>query len=389
MNVAFITSRYPYPYDKGDKLRVFYQLKSLSKHVNLHLIALTSSQIDDAYIEALQPYCKTINTFKLSLLDRVTSMVLGIFKGIPFQVSYFFNNSVKRKINSLISDLNPEHIHCHLIRTTEYVRHVKHIPKSLDFMDAYGMGMKKRETTTTNLFFKWIYRWEKNLLYNYESSMLASFDTCYAISEQDTQAIPNSMKKQIEIVANGVDFEKFYPKDSEKKYDVVFMGNMDYPPNIYAIRFFVTEVMGLLKQSYPEIKLLIAGKGATSEIKNYADDNIDVIEHFDDISDSIAWSKIMIAPMFISIGLQNKIIQSMAMKVPVVLTPSANKAIKARNGVEVIEANTPEEFSKEILQLLQQESRIRNIAESGYEFVKKNFDWDCQNQKLIKLFGKR
>jgi glycosyltransferase involved in cell wall biosynthesis len=109
-----------------------------------------------------------------------------------------------------------------------------------------------------------------------------------------------------------------------------------------------------------------------------------VVEKFDHISDSIAMSRIMLAPMIISIGLQNKILQAMAMKVPCIVTSSANAAIHAPQHA-IVEANSPEEFSSKILDLLYNKEKAQGIGLAGYEFVRTNYSWDLQNNKLLEI----
>ncbi|MBK9192140.1 MAG: glycosyltransferase [Crocinitomicaceae bacterium] len=120
-------------------------------------------------------------------------------------------------------------------------------------------------------------------------------------------------------------------------------------------------------------------------LKNFQSQNIDIIENFEDISDSIAISKIMLAPMKISIGLQNKILQAMAMKTPCIVSTLSNNAINAPNNKAIIEANTSVEFSKAIMELLNNEKKTFEIGQEGYKFVKEHYSWEIQNNLFTKL----
>lgn len=387
--LLFITSRFPYPLDKGDKLRVYFQLKHLSKDNEVHLVAVNNTRVPDRDIEALTPFCKSISTFILPFHKRVLQLFLSPFKKLPLQVAYFFNKGIKKEIERLSDEIKPDHIHCHLIRTTEYVKDIKNVHKSLDLMDAFGRGMEKRQGIERNFFKRTLYGYEKEQLYRYEAEVFNFIDTFCIISNQDKSWIPGPRAGEIMVVPNGVDFDAFYPRREEKKYDLVFMGNLDYPPNIAAIFFLCDEIMPLLKKQVPNIKLLIAGAGASERIRKFRSENIDVIGEFRHISDSIAVSKIMIAPMKIHIGLPNKVIQAMAMKVPCIVSSMSNNAIGAQHNKSIIEANTATEFTNQIVALLNDERLATSIGEAAYEFVKENYSWEKQNELFKQLIQKQ
>jgi glycosyltransferase involved in cell wall biosynthesis len=378
--IVFITSRFPYPLDKGDKLRVFFQLKHLSADHEIHLITISESEVTNVQLEKIKPFCTAIYTFKLPIYKRFFQMIISPFKGLPFQVAYFYNSKIKKRIHQLVGEIQPDIIHCHLIRTTEYVKEIKDVRKALDFMDAFGKGMERREKMERNPFKRCMFRYEKTKLYKYEEQIFDYMDRFCIISQQDKELINGIRKDEILTIPNGVDFEMFYPRKEQKIYDLVFMGNLGYPPNVHAIHFLVKEILPEIKKEYSNIRLLLAGSGAGTQIRNLQSDNVHLIGHFDNISDSIAMSKIMIAPMRISIGLQNKVIQAMAMGVPCVVSKITNNAIKAKHGKEIIEAVTAKEFANEIIGLLLNEKKANEIGEEGYRFVHENFSWERQNE---------
>ncbi|HQV00220.1 MAG TPA: glycosyltransferase, partial [Bacteroidia bacterium] len=132
----------------------------------------------------------------------------------------------------------------------------------------------------------------------------------------------------------------------------------------------------------PDAKLLIAGASPTLAIKQLQSNSITVSGWVDDIRTSFAHSKIMIAPMLISIGLQNKILQAMAMKVPCIVSSLANNAVGAKHNQEVLIAATAAEYASCIISLLSDETQSQTIAENAYTFVKQNFNWQVQTQRL-------
>ena len=380
--ILFLTSRFPYPLNKGDKLRVYFQLLHLSKNHEIHLIAIEEDEVSPVMMRAIKPFCAAVHVFRLSRYKRIRQLLISAFKGLPLQVAYFYNRGIHKKIESLIEKTKPDFIHCHLIRTTEYVRNTESIPKSLDFMDAFGKGMEKRQGSATGFFQRMLYGYEKKLLYAYEQKALNFMDKYIIISSQDQASIPGSGSSAIHIVPNGVDFDTFFPREQAKEYDLVFMGNLGYPPNIEAIHFLISRVLPLVIQKKPNIRLLLAGIDAPAHLKRIKSPHITLIENFSNISDSMAISRILLAPMQISIGLQNKVLQAMAMKIPCIVSTQSNNAIQAPNNKALIEANTPGEFSQAILHLLDHDDIARKLAQEGYRFVKEHYSWEKQHELM-------
>ena len=159
--ILFITSRFPYPLNKGDKLRAYFQLKYLAKENEVHLVAINEANISDKDLDCLSPFCKSIHPFILPLHKRIFQLFLSPFRRIPLQVAFFYDNGIKKKIERITEEIKPDLIHCHLIRTTEYVKDISKIRKSLDFMDAFAKGMEKRQKIEPNIFKRIIFIYEK------------------------------------------------------------------------------------------------------------------------------------------------------------------------------------------------------------------------------------
>lgn len=386
--IVFITSRFPYPLTKGDRLRVYFQLKHLALKHEIHLVAIHDAEIPQQDLVAVSKFCKSVQVYILPVYKRLFQVLLSPFLRLPLQVAYFYNNTIRKKIEATIASIQPDHVHCHLIRTTEYIKNINGVHKSLDFMDAFGKGMEKRAQLESNPLKRLIFRYEQYQLYRYENQVFSYVDRTYIISKQDKSWMPGNKTNEIIILPNGVDFGAFHPKSMEKKYDIVFMGNLDYPPNIVAVNFLLKEIIPLVRKTRPDIKTLIAGTGASKKMKSLGSKNVDFIERFSHISESIAISKIMVAPMIVHIGLPNKVIQAMAMKVPCIVTTLSNNSIGAENNKSIIEANTAEEFAIAINDILTNETKANSIAEEAYTFVREYYSWEKQNKVFTELILK-
>ena len=132
MKLIYLTSRFPYPINKGDKLRSYHQIKELSKQNDIYLISLSETKIPRSSIDELYKYCKSVHIYHISLINRFFNLFKTFINNRPFQVNYFYNYKIQKKINSNISNINPDHIFCQLVRTALYVKDEHSIPKTLD-----------------------------------------------------------------------------------------------------------------------------------------------------------------------------------------------------------------------------------------------------------------
>lgn len=384
MKIFVLLSRIPYPLEKGDKLRAFNHIRYLSKNNEIYLCALNDSRVNkQEAFKFIQPYISSVNFIDHSLFCRVINVIKAYFTGKPLQVGYFYSNKARRRINKLIKEIQPDHIFCQLIRTAEYVKN-QEVPKTLDYQDAFSKGVERRIHTST-FYKKPFLRLEYKRLLKYENQVYDYFDNCTIISEPDRILIPHPDKDNIRIIPNGVDTDFFKPVKREKKYDLVFTGNMAYPPNVNGVEYIAHSILPLLIRKKPDIKILISGATPDKKVRAVESENIEVTGWVDDIRDSYASAKIFIAPMQIGIGLQNKLLEAMAMKIPSITSPLANSALNAQNGKEILVGKTPGEYVSHILRLLDDDKFASNIAEKGYEFIHNNYNWDAATSKLENL----
>jgi polysaccharide biosynthesis protein PslH len=380
MRLVIFTSRFPAPANQGDKLRVLNQLKVLSQNHEICLIAVNRGGVSDSHFAEVKPFCSEIHVFENTLFDLPINVIRAFFKGIPLQVGLFYTPSHHRKMLKIIADFQPDAVYCNLIRMTEYCRNIPHLPKTLDYMDTFSIGAK-RWHGAAKWYLKPILALEYKRLLAYEKAVFDEFDHKAIITEQDRDHIPHLKNQDIHIISNGVDWSEFYPIKKEKEYELLFMGYMGYAPNVESMCFFVEKVMPLLLERRPNLKLLIAGHTPHARVSALVSDNVTLIPDWKQIRDCFPISQIMIAPMLISIGLQNKIIQSMAMKIPTICSRLANNAVKAPSDC-MIEADTPEEYRDAIFRLLDNPEEAEQIAENAYAFVQQNFDWQTTTEKL-------
>ena len=384
MKIFVLLSRFPYPLEKGDKLRGFNQIKELSKKHEVILCALSSEKVEQASIDVLSKYCSEIEVIRLSKMQ----IYINLFKCLFFteqslQVAYFYNVAAQKKIDELLEKHQPNHIYCQLIRVAEYVRYSK-IPKTLDYMDALARGMERR-IEDAPFYLKWSLKTETSRLKRYEHFVFDDFDHHTIISEQDRKLIVHVKNDDICIVKNGVDYEKFKHRELVKEYDLIFTGNMGYPPNVDSVVYLVNDVMPLVWKENPEIKVIIVGAEPSVKVLKLKSDRVVVTGWVEEISPYYQKSKVFIAPMQIGTGLQNKLLEAMAMKLPCITSQLANNALGATHNQNILIGNDKEEYKNHTLKLMKDVESQQQFGEKGYQFVKENYTWEGSTAILEKL----
>lgn len=384
--ILFLTSRIPFPLEKGDKLRAYYQIKYLSKENDIVLCCISDTEITDRAKEELSKYTTAIYIYKTSKLSILSNLFVAWLKGLPFQIGYFFNSGAHFYFNSIVKKEKPDHIFVQLIRMAEYVSKIKSIPKSLDYMDTFSKGMERRMDKASGIK-KSIFKFEFNRLRKYEERVFNIFDNSYIISKQDQESFSFPSANQIKISPNGVDHHFFQPDlNREKIYDIVFTGNMSYPPNVNAVVYLVKEILPLLKEQLPNIQILIAGATPNSTVKSLASENVHISGWLDDIRDAYNDAKIFLAPLQIGTGLQNKLLEAMSMELPCITSELANNALGAKPNQEILIGQSPEDYANHVINLLNSNKLCDLLKVNGKEFVTKTYNWNSITSDLTQDF---
>jgi glycosyltransferase involved in cell wall biosynthesis len=380
LRIAFVTSRFPYPVEKGDKLRAFHQIRVLSQHHEVHLVAISHQHVSERDLQAMHSYCTTIKVFYINKWLLPFQIVMGWLGGLPLQVSYFLDRTIKRKVQYHIIHLNPDHVFCQLIRASPYVRALP-FRKTLDYMDVFSEGM--RQLKEKHGVFGFPFRWEAKRLAAYERTIYKDFDKHSIISTQDRSRLKLATSGQVAVIPNGVD-ESFlhYERKVSPTHDLVFVGNLGYGPNKAAVDVVVNTILPALKQKGLHPRVLIAGARPGRRILGHHNTDVTVRGWVEDIREAYADGRIFVAPMFSGLGLQNKILEAMAMGLPCVTTSMVNNAIGAEHGKEIIVADTVKEMTAWIERLLHNKEMYDRISVSAKEFVMTHYRWEEQVQKL-------
>lgn len=346
----------------------------------VHLVAISHRDVNQEDLQAMQPYCKSVQVFKIKKWMIPFNLILGWLEGLPLQVSYFLDKSLKRKVQYHIISIEPDHVICQLIRATEYVRALP-FAKTLDYMDVFSEGMRQLAKR-----YQWIgffFRMEADRLAAYERTLYKDFDRHIIISGQDKERLKLPSKKFITVVPNGVDESFSEVNNAGASYDLVFVGNLGYGPNKDAVMFLVDQILPALKERGIQASLLIAGARPSKKIKRMDHrPDVTVLGWVSDIRNAYREGRIFVAPMMSGLGLQNKILEAMSAGLPCITTTMVNNAIGAEHGKQILIADDAQGFADHILFLLLNPEASISIAMSGKEFVKSRFRWEDQVKKL-------
>ena len=383
MKIFVILSRVPYPLEKGDKLRAFNQIRELSKRHEIYLCALNDVALHPDAKSVLEKYCKEIYIYSISKWSIIINVLRFFFQGKPLQCGYFYNAAIHKKILRLIATIQPDHIYSQLIRTAEYVKHCK-VKKTIDYQDAFSKGAE-RIMEKSSFWKRIFFRMEMKRLQQYERDIFDYFDNRTMITKVDSLYINHPLAETITVVPNGVDFSVFSPIEKEKHFDLIFTGNFSYYPNIDAAIYFSQEIFPFIKEKHPTIRVAFCGANPSSKVLVLQNENIIVTGWVNDMKEYYAMSRIFMAPMRLGTGLQNKLLEAMAMRLPCVTSVLASAPLNSGEKKNMLICNSPLDYADSIDKLLLQPDFYQEIATNGYQFVRQNYKWEDTTSILENL----
>lgn len=385
MKILVVLSRLPYPLEKGDKLRAFFQIKELAQKNDVYLFCLNNSPIHPEAERILLEFVKEIHIAGFGKIDSLLGLAKSFFDGTPLQTGFYSHPRNISAFKAFANKTKPDVIFYQFVRMAKYSS--VDFPKVLDFQDALSANMEGR-AKKSNIIKKFVFNFEASRLRKYEAKMFDLFEKLTIIVEADKKAILHPLQEEIEVLPNGVDDAYFeYNSPQNKEYDIIFSGGMSYAPNVDAANFLAKQIMPLVWEKLPMVRLVIAGANPASSVKNLASERVIVTGWVEDMKEWYGKSKLFVAPMQIGTGLQNKLLEAMAMGLPCVSSPLANDALCAKENKEILLATEPKDYAEKILSLLNNQTLAENLAQEGNRFVKQNYNWQTNNQNLEKILS--
>ncbi|MEE4384476.1 MAG: TIGR03087 family PEP-CTERM/XrtA system glycosyltransferase [Pseudomonadales bacterium] len=385
MNILYVCHRFPFPPKRGGKIRPFNMISHLHRRGHKVWVAsMARSEVEATEAEGIADHCHDYFVARVGTFKQAVRMALRVPTLIPASMGYFYSRSLDHYIRGVLANHRIDLIFVHCSSVAPYVSRIRGIPKILDFGD---MDSQKWLSYThfKPLLLRPGYWWEGVRLERAEKSLAKQFDLCTATTRREWETLEAyGTGVETDWFPNGVDGSYFSPSDED--YDrraISFVGRMDYYPNQECMLRFCRQILPLLKLRVPDLKLYIVGAEPSRVILDLARiDGVTVTGSVPDVRPYVRRTAAMVAPLAIARGTQNKILESMAMGVPVVSSPSASGGIDAVSGEHFLVADAPEDWASQILRLLENPAERMSFAAAGRRRVLAQHDWKASMERL-------
>lgn len=388
MKLLFLANRIPYPPYRGDKLKIFNLAKRLCKKHELYLLTFTQTEEDKTYKSALEEIFKEVHLIHLPKWKSALNCLNGAWNPLPLQVLYFRSAAMQQTLNKLLAEHNFDAIHVQHLRMAPYLSGRKDLKRILDLPDAFSLYWERRKNVRRGVLQTMFEQLEQRRVLQYEK-VLKEYDLALVCSPEDKEYLERLHRiHNIQVLANGVDLETFKARDHDYTHNhtLLFTGNMDYAPNVDAVIYFVNEVLPIIHQRFPDTRFVIAGQRPVEKVLNLAGDKVVVTGFVKDLAEMYDSASVVVAPLRFGAGTQNKVLEAMAMGIPVVCSAIGFKGLGIENGEGAIMQPEKEGFAQAVISLLSSADERRRVGEKGKEIITTRFDWNVISAQLEQYF---
>jgi polysaccharide biosynthesis protein PslH len=393
-DLLFLAHRVPYPPDKGDKIRAWHMFRHLAQTHRMHLGCFIDDAADWEHLPALTAMCADLACFPLDPRRARLKALLRLRPGRPLSLGYFHDRRLQRWVDAKLANPAIDRVFVFSSAMADYAMHAAARTRVLDFVDAdsakwttYAAGAR--------LPMRAVWAREGRTLLAFERRAAAAYDHSLFVSEHEWQhflSLAPEAADRTRWVSNGVDLSYFspdlaFPPPFEPcGADLVFTARMDYRPNIDAAAWFAHAVLPALRVRCPQARFWIVGAAPTPEVRLLADlPGVQVTGRVPDTRPYIAAADAVVAPLRIARGIQNKILEAMAMARPVVATPEAFAGVRARPGQDILLANGVDDTVQNIIDVL--DGRHPTLGGAARCAVEAAHQWAVTLRPLDRLFG--
>ena len=393
-DILYLTHRIPYPPNKGDKIRSWHLLKHLAQRYRVHLGTFVDDPDDWQHVNKVKALCAETHFAALNPRSaRLRS--LGALAGKrPLTLNYYRNNVLQQWVNTVIQKQSIERVLVFSSAMAQFVAEARQARRIIDFVDI-DSDKWRQYAEKKSWPMSWLYRRESRSLLDYERQVAREFDASLFVSQAEAdlfkQLAPESAAR-ISFFNNGVDTEYFspshefhnpYPADEAA---IVFTGAMDYWPNVDAVQWFAREVLPAVRAKNPAAHFYIVGSRPSPQVQALVSlTGVRVTGAVPDIRPYLAHARIAVAPLRIARGIQNKVLEAMAMAKPVIASTQALEGIAANIGEEALLARDSSEFIATVSTLLQHPQN--NIGQAARARVLADYTWERNLKRVDELLA--
>jgi len=392
-NLLFLAHRIPYPPNKGDKIRSYHFLKHLSAEYNVYLGTFIDEPTDWQYTHKIDDLCVETHFQNLNPLNAKIRSLQGFLSGEALSLPYYKNKVMQDWVDIIIKQQVITKVLIFSSVMAQFINASHPVDMLVDFVDVDSDKWRQYSDSKSGVS-KWVYQRESTFLLNYEKQIAEKAKMSFFVSEQEAalfKTLAPQLSEKVSYVNNGVDTDYFSPEHkfatpySEGDDVLVFTGAMDYWANVDAVKWFAETVIPGLIQSHPNLKFYIVGSRPAKEVLELAENkNIIVTGAVDDVRPYLAHSLMAVAPLRIARGIQNKVLEAMAMGKYIIATSAAMEGIPHQDNLAVLVADEVEELVKQInLLLLTQSTALK--SNTNRDFVKAEFSWHNNVNRLSQM----
>jgi glycosyltransferase involved in cell wall biosynthesis len=380
-SLLILTPRYPYPVIGGDRLRIYQLCKALSSHYRLTLLSLCDSQ---AEMEMPLPDDGVFTSIERLYLPRWKSWLncaLALPRDLPLQVAYYRHRAFRRRAVALMKE--HDGTLAHLIRVGDAIKDQAG-PKFLEMTDAISLNYQRiRDTRHSGSDLRSrVFALESTRLRRYEESIVDRFDHSFLVSEIDRRFLFEAHSERlarVSVCSNGVDLRALPYAFDPAGRDLVFIGNMHSLQNLDAANFAASEVLPLVRAGSPGTRLRLIGRIHPDQGSRLAAiDGVVVTGEVPDVAEAARGGAVGLCPLRLGAGVQNKVLEYMALGLPTVSTTMGLEGFEAKHGHELLVADDADALAEAVLRLQRDREFARAMAVAARDYVDSHHSWEAR-----------
>jgi len=395
-NVLMLVHRMPLPLFKGDKLRSYHLLRHLQERHRVFLGTFVDDPGDEEYLPELKRLCPDLHVCRLRpWLAKLRSLTCFL-RGEPLTLGYFHDAALQRWVKSTVDG---QRIDAVVVFTSAMAPYApRGIPTVVDFVDVDSAKWTKY-ASEHGWPMSWVYAREGRCLQAFERAVAGRACQSFFVTPHEAALFRSTAPEcsdSVGVLRNGVDAVFFEPHVdraspfSSDELPLVFTGSMDYPPNIDGVRWFVSDILPLLLNTWPTLRFYIVGRNPAPQVLALASEYVVVSGTVPDVRPYLQYAAAVVAPLRLAGGIQNKILEAMAMAQAVVTVPSCAEAVGASEEQGLIRATDAEVFAEAVGRLLRLGGAdARRLGIAAREFVLEHCRWDKQLRPIDRFVGRR
>jgi sugar transferase (PEP-CTERM/EpsH1 system associated) len=378
MRIFFICQRVPFPPDRGDKIVTFHEIRHLSQNHEVHVFCLADGDQDLANLPALHDCAASVTAVAVTSLRSRLRSLLALAAGRPLSVAAFDEAALHRAILRKYDEVLPDLIIVFSCNVAQYADHFAGVPRIMQFHDLDSLKWAQF-AERRSIPLKWIYRIEAQRLLVYERGIARGFShalVCTAAERDDFARLFPGVA--VSLVGNGVDLEYFRSSGAEKEPgSIVFTGVMDYFPNVDAVAWFCDAILPLVRAQIPQAKLTICGNRPTAAVRQLGRrEGVRVTGWVPDTRPYLDAAEVFVAPLRVARGVQNKLLEALAMGLPCVASGIAWRGTTVSEGEGILVADKAADFADLLIRLLCDSTFRADMAKKAREAAKANYRWE-------------